>query len=167
MYHFCTYFDKNFLIKGLTLYSSLRKHTPGSFKLWVLCLDNSTYDILRQLDLKDLHPISMQDFEAGDTELLKAKTNRTRVEYFFTCTPSLPLFVLRQNPSIGTITYLDADLFFFSSIDSIFHAFEDYSILIIPHRYPEALKRLEEYGIFNVGLLSFRNDSAGTECLEW
>ncbi|HLH29737.1 MAG TPA: glycosyl transferase, partial [Terriglobia bacterium] len=167
MHHLCTYFDRNFLIKGLTLYRSLRSHAPDRFELWVLCLDDFTYDILKQLDLKDLHPISMHEFEAGDTELLQAKTNRSRVEYFFTCTPSLPLFVLRQNPGIQTVTYLDADLFFFSSIEDIFRAFEPYSILIIPHRYPARLKRLEDYGIFNVGLLVFRNDPSGIECLEW
>src|SRR5215475_12977085 len=107
MRQLCTYFDRNFLVKGLTLYRSLVRHMPGKFELWVLCLDDITYELLSRLALDGLHPISMSEFEAGDTALLAAKETRSRVEYFFTCTPSLPLFVLRRNPGLETVTYLD------------------------------------------------------------
>lgn len=167
MHQLCTYFDRNFLVKGLTLYRSLVTHIPGKFELWVLCLDDITYELLTKLALDGLNPISMAEFEAGDTALLAAKGSRSRVEYFFTCTPSLPLFILRRNPEAETVTYLDADLFFFTSVESVFRLFENHSILIIPHRYADSNKHLEDYGIFNVGLVSFRNDASGKECLEW
>jgi len=165
--YFCTYFDSNFLIKGLTLYRSLAKHVGGKFHLTVLCLDDFTYKTLIKLNLDGLHPISLSEFEAGDTELLAAKGNRSPVEYYFTCTPSLPLYVLRKNPKAEMVTYLDADLFFFSSLAPIFEEFGRGSVLIIGHRYAEEHRHLEQYGIYNVGLLSFRNDEAARECLEW
>ena len=164
---FCTYFDRNFLTKGLALYRSLSEHMTGEFTLWVLCLDDFTYETLMKLSPKGLRPISMSEFESGDEELLKAKTNRSRVEYFFTCTASLLLFALKHNPGAETVTYLDSDLFFFSSPEPIFDALKDHSILIIPHRYAEQHRHLEQFGIYNVGLLTFRNDKAGMECLEW
>jgi len=165
--HFCTYFDSNFLFKGLTLYRSLTQHMTEPFALSVLCLDEVTYQTLIQLALPSLQPISIRDFEAGDTELLKAKQNRSRVEYFFTCTPSLPLFVFNRYPETELVTYLDADLFFFTSPRPVFEEFGRGSVLIIGHRYAESDRYLEQYGIYNVGLLSFRNDDAARECLEW
>lgn len=36
--HFCTYFESNYLVKGLVLYRSLVRHA-APFRPWVLCLD--------------------------------------------------------------------------------------------------------------------------------
>src|SRR4029079_11523124 len=37
---------------------------------------------------------------------------------------------------------------------------------IIPHRFPDRLAHLAMYGIYNVGLVSFRNDDSGLSCLQ-
>ncbi|MGB7066492.1 MAG: hypothetical protein WBF55_15235, partial [Syntrophobacteria bacterium] len=79
MLYYCTYFDINYLIKGLALYRSLvRQAIP--FRLWVLCFDEPTYEILRHLELPEIVPISLAEFEEGDAELLGVKANRSRVE---------------------------------------------------------------------------------------
>ena len=165
--HFCTYFDSNFLVKGLTLYRSLIQYLHEPFTLSVLCLDDLTHRTLTKLSLPGLQPISLAEFEAGDVDLAKAKQNRSRVEYFFTCTPSLPLFLFRRNPDAEIVTYLDADLFFFSSPEPVFKEFGQGSTLIVAHGYAEHDRHLEQFGIYNVGLLSFRNDANARECLEW
>lgn len=165
VYHFCTYFDRNYMAMGLTLYRSLLEHaTP--FTLWVLCFDEVAYDILVRLGLENLRPVSLREFEAGDEALLGAKRDRSRVEYFFTCTPSWPLYLLNRFPAIDLITYLDADLMFYSSPEPIYRELGDRSVLIVGHRFPERLRHNEIYGIYNVGLLAFRNDRVGMECLK-
>lgn len=156
----------NYLTRGLALYYSLREHCQ-TFRIWVLCMDNDTFDTLLGMQLPGMRPISLEEFESGDKALLAAKQNRSRIEYYFTCTPSLLLFVLRQNPDIELITYLDADLFFFADPAPIFVEIDGYSIGIIGHRFPEKLRHLEEYGIYNVGWLSFRRDQDGHSCLNW
>ena len=166
MYYFCTYFDQYYMARGLALYRSLREHCP-TFKLWVLCMDHETYQSLEKLGLPGLHPIALQEFERHDAPLQSAKQNRSRIEYYFTCTPSLPLYVLNNWPEVNLITYLDADLFFFASPVPLFEELGTGSIAIIGHRFPPHLRQNERYGIYNVGWLSFRRDENGLTCLHW
>lgn len=166
MYYFCTYFDQNYLPRGLALHRSLRKHCP-EFKLWVLCMDQTTYEVLEKLNLPGVHPLSLEEFERNDELLLSAKQNRSRIEYFFTCTPSLSLFILNHHPEVDLITYLDADLFFFADPAPLFAEMDGKSIGIIDHRFPARLRDREKYGIYNVGWLSFRRNENGLECLHW
>jgi hypothetical protein len=137
------------------------------FRLWVLCFDDLAYETLQKLALPEVDAISLKDFEEGDEELLRAKGNRSRVEYYFTCTPSLPLYILRNHPEVDVITYLDADLFFFSDPSPIYRELDRGSVLIVGHRFPPRLRHLEVYGVYNVGLLSFRRDDAALQCLYW
>jgi hypothetical protein len=65
------------------------------------------------------------------------------------------------------ITYLDADLFFYSDPTPIFDELGENSILIIEHRFPEHLKYKERAGTYNVQFLSFRRDTKARECLLW
>lgn len=166
IYYFCTYFDSNYLIKGLALYRSLLRHAVP-FRLWILCFDDLTHEILKRLRLPEIDLISLRDFEEGNQELLKAKSNRSRIEYYFTCTPFLPFSILRNHPEVDVITYLDADLFFFSDPYPLYQELDRGSVLLVGHRFPSHLKHLEVHGIYNVGLLSFRKDSVGQECLRW
>jgi hypothetical protein len=166
MYYFCTFFDQHYMDKGLALYHSLNTHCLP-FQLWILCMDEITYRILTDMQLPQVHLISLTDFERDDFQLIKAKQNRSLIEYYFTCTPSLPLYVLNQSPEVDIITYLDADLFFFSSIEPVYQELGNGSILIIGHRFPPALKHFEDKGIYNVGMLSFRRNDNGLACLNW
>jgi hypothetical protein len=166
MIHFCTYFDSNYLIKGLALYRSLVRHAMP-FRLWVLCFDDLVHEALQKAALAGITAISLRDFEEGDQELLQAKSNRSRIEYYFTCTPSLLLHVLRNHGEVDVITYLDADLFFFSDASPVYQELDKGSVLIVRHRFPPALKHLQIHGIYNVGLVSFRRDDVGFQCLQW
>jgi len=130
-------------------------------------MDDVTYRILTDMQLPHVQLISLPDFEKDDFQLLQAKQNRSLIEYYFTCTPSLPLYVLDHVPEVDIITYLDADLYFFSSIEPVYQEFGIGSVLIIGHRFPPALKNREKYGIFNVGMLAFRRNNNGLACLHW
>lgn len=166
MLNFCTYFDQHYLTRGLALYRSLHKHCPEA-RLWVLCMDDATYGALTELKLPQVYPISLEEFERDDESLRIAKANRSRIEYYFTCTPSLPLYVFNHWSKTDLITYIDADLFFFANPAPLFKEMAGGSVAIIGHRFPPNLKNLEKNGIFNVGWLSFRRDTNGLACLRW
>jgi hypothetical protein len=119
------------------------------------------------LGLPDVHAIALADYERGDRALLEAKQNRTLIEYYFTCSPSLPLFILDNYHEVDLITYLDADLFFFGDPAPIYDELGDRSIGIIGHRFPPSLVGLEQFGVYNVGWLSFRRSAQALACLRW
>ena len=164
--YFCTYFDSHYLTRGLALIESLTRHCPA-YRLWVLCFDEPCYEKLAALKHPHVTPIRLSEFEAGDAALVAAKGTRSRVEYFFTCTPSLPLFVLRTAPEVDVINYLDADLFFYHSPEPLFQEFAARSIGIIAHRFAPAVAAVQFCGIYNVGMVIFRRDAEGMRCLEW
>ena len=175
MYHFCTYFDRNYLLKGLALYESLAYHSI-SFTLWVLCFDETTYDLLSRMNLPGVRLIAQTEFEQENADLLRVKEQRRLVEYYWTCTPFLPLYVFDHHPEIELLTYLDADLYFFSDLLPIYQELDGGSILIIEHRFGAELPdAAEKFGKYNVSILVWRRDDEGLaslrrwrgQCLDW
>ncbi|MBI4407198.1 MAG: hypothetical protein HY565_01720 [Candidatus Kerfeldbacteria bacterium] len=164
-YNFCTLFDKNYCTRGLALHASLVRQAKD-FTLWILCMDDVVYDILTKLKLEQVELIRLSELE--DDELCRVKTTRTAVEYCWTLTPSLPLYILTQHPELDHITYLDADTYFFSSPQPLYDEWKDQSILIVSHNYaPRFNYKVAESGIYNVEFLIFRNDANGLACLRW
>lgn len=166
MYYFCTYFDSNYLDKGLALYHSLCSWNQP-FTLWILCLDDIVYTNLIEMQLPFVTPIALSIFEWEDPELLKAKRNRTLIEYYFTITPVLISKILEDNPSIDILTYLDADLYFYAPIKPVYEELKHGSVLIVKHNFSKSIEYLEKYGKYNVGLVSFRRNKNGLTCLNW
>jgi hypothetical protein len=163
---YCTYFDHNYLSRGLALYHSLQRHAPGS-RLWVLCLSEACYRTLVALDLPNLIPLPLAEFEAADPEIAATRSTRSTIEYYFTCSPAWMLFVLSNEPDAEWVTYLDGDLFFFESPEAIYEELQGAAIAIIPHRYAANIGRLRKFGTYNVGWVGARNDSDGTAVIRW
>ncbi|MGV3721201.1 MAG: hypothetical protein ACO1SX_09855 [Actinomycetota bacterium] len=166
MRYFCTYFDIRFLPRALAMAGSLRRWCP-QFRLWALCMDEASYEALLSLQDPDIVPISLSEFERDDPALQRAKQDRTPVEYCFTCTPSLPLYVLNRWREVHLITYLDADLYFFGDLQPLYDELADASVGIIPHRFSPRVQDRSRFGLYNVGWLSFRRDDQGLACLHW
>jgi hypothetical protein len=163
---YCTYFDHNYLSRGVALHRSLQRHAPGS-RLWVLCLSDACHQILLALDLPDVVPVRLADFEAADPELAATRADRSTIEYYFTSTPAWMLYVLARETDAEWVTYLDGDLFFFGSPEVVYRELENASVAIIPHRYPRKLARLRKFGTYNVGWVGARNDPDGVSVMRW
>lgn len=167
MRYYCTFFDRNYLAKAVSLLRSLEKHESGAYCVYVVCLDELTRILLEKMRLPNLELIPLHEIEARDEALGKARRTRDLIEYYWTLTPSVIHKILDGRPGIDVLTYLDADLFFYSSPDPVYREFGDASILIHGHRFSPSLKALEGNGKYNVGLLSFRRDRRGMAALEW
>ena len=161
---FCTLFDKNYLSRGLVLYDSLLRNN-SNFHLYVFAFDDICYDFLKDLDLINLTPISLSEFE--DQALIQVKPNRSVAEYCWTCTASTIWYVLNRF-SVTHCTYLDADMCFYSDPRILYNEMGNKAVLITEHRYtnPGELEKLA--GIYNVQFVSFKNNEAGRNaCLWW
>jgi len=165
MKYFCTYFDQNYLLPGLTLYRSLRNHCP-EFKLYILCLDTVVKDTLARLALEEIIPVPLTRLESANPQLHEARSNRGLFEYYITLTPVLPLFILDHYRDIDLVTYVDADIFFYSDPVPVFDELGDQSILVTEHRFSERNQPQIVHGRFSVQFQSFRNNSQGRACLE-
>jgi hypothetical protein len=165
-YYFCTYFDRNYLSRGLALISSLRAHCP-EFRLSILCLDEEVFRALETMALADVTLIGLSELEAAMPVVATAKRGRSTIEYYFTLTPALMLFALDRVPPGALLTYLDADLYFYADPKPIFDEAPVASILIVEHRFPDRMRHLEQFGRFNVGWVSIRADGAGRRCAVW
>jgi hypothetical protein len=160
--YFCTLFDSGYLIKGLAMMRSLARYCPGA-KIYVLCMDEQAQSILSQVDLPFVHCISLADVE--NEELLKAKADRGIAEYCWTLSSGFTWHVMQTHPEIDFLTYVDADLLFYSDVEPLFDEIGSASIAIIEHRFTERLKDREVNGRFCVEWDSFRRDEQGLACL--
>ncbi len=69
-------------------------------------------------------------------------------------------------PQFDAITYLDADIFFFSDPKVIYEEIGNKSIGIVPHRFSERERiRLGNNGTFNVGVVYAANTPSGRTCI--
>jgi hypothetical protein len=163
---YCTYFDHNYLSRGLALFHSLQQHAPGA-RLWVLCLSDICYHALVALDLPNLVPRRLADFEAADPEVAATRPDRSLIEYYFTCSPAWKLHVLNNEPDAEWVTYLDSDLFFFASPEPIYAEMKEASFGIIPHHFTRRTAYRRRFGIYNVGWVSVRRCEEGIAALQW
>lgn len=163
--NYCTLFDSKYLSRGLTMFNSLMQHSPSSH-LYVVCLDDQLFVFLTNNLYSNLTPISLKHIEAYYPELTPAKHNRTYVEYIFTLSPAIALYILEKFPQIDQITTLDADVYFFSDPSPIIKSYEPFSIGITPHNYKKSLMSHLHYGKYNVSFQTFKNNEIGLKCLK-
>lgn len=171
MRNYASLADSKYLPQLLALYESLRKHSSEEFTLYVLPMDQQTVDTLMAMVLPNVQLIL--GFHESHEGMAEARANRSHKEYCWTCASNLCEVLLDwsnwHNESEGTeaiesITYLDADCYFFSDPKVIHDEIGDRSIAVIPHRLIPSKKHLESNGQFNVSWVSFKNNSVGREC---
>jgi hypothetical protein len=166
MLHLTTFFDKNYLSRGLVLYNSLKEYT-SDFELYILCLDDFTKEYFEEnkSNFPEVKTLQLFDIEENDSELAIAKSNRSKIEYYFTLSPCLPLYLLKKY-NLPHICSLDADILFLNSPKSLFDKLNDFSIIITPHKFSKELEDSIKYGIYNVSFQIFKNNEIGLSCLQ-
>ncbi len=132
-------------------------------------MDEVTAPILRRLELEHLDIVTPAELAELDPGLEKVKPTRSAVEFMWTATPAICLASFAREPTLTAITYLDADLAFFSDPGPVFAEIGASPLAIIPHRYAPRWKAAyhEASGIYNVEWLTFIRSGEGLEALSW
>lgn len=173
MEHFVTLFNSLFLPQGLALHRSMERHIKD-YVLWILCVDDKTYEVLGRLNLDNVRLLKMSDLETP--ELLAVKTERTIGEYCWTLTPFTPRFVFEAEPAVQRVTYLDADLWFRKHPKPIFDELDasGKQVLITDHAYAPEYDQSATSGQFCVQFMTFTREGGESvrqwweeRCIEW
>ena len=170
----CTYFDAGYLTRAVALYRSLARF-HADLRWFFFCMDDTSLQIVQSLMLPNVTVISRLQLEAADPELAATSSNRSLVEYYFTCTGPVMLQSLQLDSQLTHLFYVDADICFFESLDSLLRDMRQASVYITEHRFPPHLQHLLVYGRFNVGVIGVTRcqqafdclHSYRSQCLEW
>lgn len=138
-------------------------------------MDESSYSHLIGLEISNVTLLRIDELESQVPGLAACRLDRTLVEYYYTCSAAICYHILHHMPSVDELTYLDADLYFYSDPEPIFHEMEGKSIGIVSHRFSLLSRRNIIFGKYNVGWITFRNDKDGMlcvknwkdDCIEW
>lgn len=165
--HFVTLFDSNFLPMGMTLHGSLMRHGQP-FHLWIICMDELVEEQLGRISLPHVTLLPLREVE--NKELLAVKSGRNSREYCWTLTPFTFQAVFDRDNCIERVTYLDADLFFFSDPVILLRELDEAGkhVLITEHAYaPEHSHFLPLSGRFCVQFLTFRRTVEAAKVMRW
>lgn len=186
MRHYTTLFDKGYMPRGLAMHESLVKHSSSPFVLHVLAMDEETEDVLGALALPNVEVIPIGVFETMSadvnetvrrhrpldqweprdheyrTGLRPIRESRTWQEYCWTLASVFTNELMQFG--ITEVTYLDADLLFFSDPEVIHEEIKWRDIAVIPHRFVPWKRHLETNGRFNVSWVTFKGE-LGKACV--
>jgi hypothetical protein len=142
---------------------SLHRHEPHA-KVVVYAFDDVTAKILRELAWSHVQVVTLAEFETE--ELLRVKPTRSKGEYCWTST-SVTIAHTLQKLGFDSCTYLDADLYFFSSPSVLFDESPSASVLLTEHRYTPRYDQTATSGRFCVQFMHFKKDEQGLTALLW
>lgn len=168
MLNFCSYFNKNYLSKFLVLRDSLI-NLNCNFNFYILALDDFTYNFFKNKNFTNIIVCNLNELEKKFPDLNKIKKTRNNIEYYFTLSPYLPIF-LEEKFTLKKLNYIDVDTFFFKNPEFFYNAVDNYSIILIKQNFKK------QYGKFNVGWISYNFlhqdtkkilDKWKIECTDW
>jgi hypothetical protein len=166
----CTVFDKNYMLKGLVLYKSIKEN---NILLNILCIDDITYETLDKLKLENVKLYDLKKIEEENRELtelkelgFKSKYGDSYSQYCWTLTPFFCNYLLK-NKKIESLLYIDSDIYFYENFDLVVEEVKDSNIGIVTHRTKYHISNETNSGKYNVGILFFRNNEIGFSCSEF
>jgi hypothetical protein len=160
---YCTYFDHNYLSRALLTIDSLRRFEPKT-PIHVLALSELCESILLELALPNVEIVPLAELEHAYPELAPLKQTRKLIEYYFTLSPFLPHYLFSKTAT-DRITYIDGDLYFFTSPRLVLDSLGLASVAITPHRFSFDYRNHVQYGLFNVAWITYRRCAEGLDCL--
>jgi hypothetical protein len=172
----CTVSDIKYLPQGLALYESLLEHTEN-FVLHYMCIDNASFDIIKNHQNESLIPYYVRDqvYHVQQQDVLLGLTGGWHGDvrdsfyggYAYFCWSLASFFSnYLMNKEIGDITYVDSDVFFYDSFQKVLDAIGEKQVGVFRHRQFDLSSSPAE-GLYNVGVVHFKNGEAGRKTLDW
>jgi len=165
---YCSIIDSNYIARARALHSSMERHCKP-YKWHILALDEVTMKALVGLDNVKITgygswcPCGLKI----DNALLKARGVLDWNVFIWALKSAWMLHLLKR-VGLPSVSYIDADCFFFSSPELLFKEVGDAELAVCPHRFSSDVKEYEVNGKFNGGYIFARSVENVHRCLdEW
>ena len=155
--------DEQFLPRALSMADSFRQHNPAS-RLVIYCLDDISEIQKSAFRRIDVDLISLHT-TLGNEFLEDLKAHRSLLEFVWTLPSLLLNNLVTGNHDYSYFVYLDADIYFYSSLQGILDELPKDSISVVEHRFSKRLGlAFPHSGRFNVSWVGIPNTKLGLEC---
>ena len=172
MKHLLTLSDINYLTCGLTLYESLSETASCDFTLHYLAMDSDAKKKLEELNKDNIVIYTLDDLESEDFEKLKVNNTSSEEEsrkghsaFHFMLSSFFTHYIMNK-VDCEDVLYIDSDILFYRDVNIIFNTMEK-SVGLITHKHIRLDKTTRNPGYYNVGVVYFKNDSVGNDCLNF
>lgn len=169
---FCSIVDNTQINRFQTAADSLTKNSTKTISFHLLVVDSSISD-LKNCVPKGYKIYSPEDF-FDQTELIELYTKYNLSQI---CIILKPLFItyLLKKKGFEKMVYISPDLFFLGTPSEFFNSLESFDVLVIPHflstgehnQVSEWTHDIKTRGIFDLGLIGFKNTSESLDFLNW
>lgn len=165
---FFTICSKNFLAHARVLYNSVRQHYPKTRFFVILC---DRVDGLFDTTKEPFEFIFLEDLNLSNIDEM---AHRYSITEFNTAVKPFAFLHLMSRLHIGSVVYLDPDLFFvdkMEELDRMLH--EGAEAVVTPHILQPAESdeihdgKMLLFGIYNLGFLALRNTPSVITFLQW
>ena len=174
MKYLVTLSDIKYIDKGLVLFDSLESTSNIDFKLYYLCLDDKTYNIIQNINNPKLIPYHANNIIEDDEFKILMKSSKSIDDnmkgrpdyvstYHYASAPYITYHLMKKF-DLPELIYIDSDIKFYGDFNILFDIMIGKSIGLILHRHNNFGCYV---GAYNVGIIYFRNDVPGINCLKW
>jgi hypothetical protein len=163
------------MIQGSVAVESFLKYHKESSG-FVICLDHTTSLYLKSRNLpKAIVIIDLDELSEIYSIFCNFMKTRSYPEAIISIKPHLIEKYLGQVDEDSYLVYFDADLFFYNSLLYIQEFTSGFEVMLSEHLFPAKMRESIKFGLFNGGLIAFRNSKISrallerwkNQCTEW
>ena len=146
---------------------SLRRFDPQA-AIRVLAFDETCERVLSDVFGSSIRVTGIDAFHSERPHLRALRESRSTWAYYATHKPAFVRFVLESSPPSASLTFVDADMNFFTDPSPAYEELGAAAIALSPHRFPASAEKLAVYGAYNAGWIYWRAGAAANQCLaDW
>jgi hypothetical protein len=131
-------------------------------------MDEKSLELLNEMRLIDLVPISIKSIEEYDKRIPELKFQRGEKSYIWTAKASAALYIFEKYKEVDHVIWVDGDTEFLSDPEPIYEEWKNHSVLLTAERFTDEYEyKGYEVGFYNTGFMGFKRDETGIKCLEY
>jgi hypothetical protein len=171
--YICTISDDHYLSRGLALIESLKKYNDD-VHVFYLCINDKCFNNVKNTKIDGVEFIHVKDIIKNDSRFLNIIPSREAtavgsvteisqdlIELAYKMSSYFPKYCLDVY-DIDHVIYMDADIYFYKSLDTIYSDVGDKSFGIVEHRIPYS-----GCGKYNVGVIYNKNNKTAKSILDF